>query len=183
MDSGSGKLHDGVIRAQIHRNNARAIESGRKRFWFPRRKPNAGLTPMNRAVGAVINFWQQSPLVKVWVAQTALVEAPQLLKHSGGAAHEEFFGNLGLANCGAFMEQPCKHECLWFGGATSCQSEERPSPRARVGARGIRRHRSALSCLPGPRFIRENWPARLSKIDDSPPGTRNIAPPTYPAVF
>jgi hypothetical protein len=45
-------------------------------------------------------------------AQTSLVKAQQIFKHSGGAADGEFFGNLGLANCGAFMEQPCKHECL-----------------------------------------------------------------------
>jgi hypothetical protein len=53
--------------------------------------------------------------VKVWGAQTTVVETPHLLAHMGGAAHDEFFGNPDLANRGAFMEQPCKHECLWFG--------------------------------------------------------------------
>jgi hypothetical protein len=48
--------------------------------------------------------------VKVCGAQSTWVETPQLLTRSGGAAHEEFFGNPGLANSGAFMEQPCKHE-------------------------------------------------------------------------
>jgi hypothetical protein len=48
--------------------------------------------------------------VKVCGAQTTWVETSQSLTRSGGAAHEEFFGNPGLANRGAFMEQPCKHE-------------------------------------------------------------------------
>jgi hypothetical protein len=55
-------------------------------------------------------FDSSRQLVKVWGSQTMLVETSQLLTHSGGAAYDEFFGNSGLANHGAFMDQPCKHE-------------------------------------------------------------------------
>ncbi len=70
--------------------------------------------------------------MKVWGAQTTLVETPQLLTHVGGADHEEFFGNLGLANRGAFMEQPCKHEPVCAYGLAERQAVDPKNVHCRV---------------------------------------------------
>ncbi len=93
--------------------------------------------------------------MKVWDAQTSLIEMPQLLTHMGGAAHEEVFGNPGLANRGAFMEQPCKHKPVRAFGLAERQSvdpQTLPLPREleRVAFRSMIGGVGAIALLKAP---------------------------------
>jgi hypothetical protein len=66
-------------------DSPKKIRSGTKENRSAVSFPERISSYLTKPAGSAINFWQQPPLVKVWGAQTSLIETLQLLTHFGGA--------------------------------------------------------------------------------------------------